>query len=100
LHTLILPSFPTRRSSDLLLRYDGRLNGLSDTACENASFETFVSDLECVIEASGLDRFVLLGISQGCSLSVEYATRHPEKVAGLVDRKSTRLNSSHLGISY
>jgi pimeloyl-ACP methyl ester carboxylesterase/class 3 adenylate cyclase/tetratricopeptide (TPR) repeat protein len=67
-----------------LLRYDGRLNGLSDTSCEEASFQTFISDLECVIEASGFDRFVLLGISQGCALSVEYAVRHPEKVAGLV----------------
>ena len=66
------------------VRYDGRLNGLSDTACKEASFESFVSDLECVIEATGLDRFVLLGISQGCALSVEYAVRNPDKVAGLV----------------
>jgi pimeloyl-ACP methyl ester carboxylesterase/class 3 adenylate cyclase/tetratricopeptide (TPR) repeat protein len=66
------------------VRYDGRLNGLSDTICKDVSFESFVSDLECVIEATGLDRFVLLGISQGCALSVEYAVRHPEKVAGLV----------------
>jgi pimeloyl-ACP methyl ester carboxylesterase len=67
-----------------LVRYDGRLNGLSDTTCQNVTFETFVSDLECVIEATGYDRFVLLGISQGCAFSAEYALRHPEKVAGLV----------------
>ncbi|QIG52337.1 alpha/beta fold hydrolase [Nordella sp. HKS 07] len=67
-----------------LVRYDGRLNGLSDTSCQNISFETFISDLECVIEATGFDRFVLLGISQGCAFSAEYAVRHPEKVAGLV----------------
>ena len=67
-----------------LLRYDGRLNGLSDTACQDISFEAFISDLERVVEAAGLDRFVLLGISQGSALSVEYANRHPEKVAGLV----------------
>lgn len=67
-----------------LVRYDGRLNGLSETTCQNISFETFISDLECVIEAAGLDRFVLLGISQGCAFSVEYAVRHPEKVAGLL----------------
>lgn len=67
-----------------LVRYDGRLNGLSDTSCQNISFETFISDLECVIEAAGFDRFVLLGISQGCAFSAEYAVRHPEKVAGLV----------------
>ena len=67
-----------------LVRYDGRLNGLSDTICQDISFEAFVDDLECVVEAVGLDRFVLLGISQGCALSVEYALRHPDKVAGLV----------------
>ena len=67
-----------------LVRYDGRLNGLSDTICQDISFEAFVDDLERVVEAAGLDRFVLLGISQGCALSTEYALRHPEKVAGLV----------------
>ena len=67
-----------------LVRYDGRLNGLSDTICQDISFEAFVDDLERVVEAVGLDRFVLLGISQGCALSTEYALRHPEKVAGLV----------------
>ena len=67
-----------------LVRYDGRLNGLSDTICQDISFEAFVDDLERVVEAVGLDRFVLLGISQGCALSTEYALRHPGKVAGLV----------------
>src|SRR5207248_9870565 len=71
-------------SSFTLLRYDGRLNGLSDTDCKDSSLEAFVNDLECVVEASGLDRFVLLGISQGCAISVQYAVRHPDKVAGLV----------------
>ncbi len=66
------------------VRYDGRLNGLSDTVCQDVSLEACVGDLECVVEAAGLDRFVLLGISQGCAFSVEYANRHPEKVAGLV----------------
>ena len=71
-------------SSFTFVRYDGRLNGLSDTVCQDTSFEAFVSDLECVVDALGLDRFVLLGISQGCAISVEYANRHPGKVAGLV----------------
>ncbi len=66
------------------VRYDGRLNGLSDADCADISFDAFVSDLERVVEAAGLDRFVLLGISQGCALSIEYAKRHPDKVAGLV----------------
>jgi pimeloyl-ACP methyl ester carboxylesterase/class 3 adenylate cyclase/tetratricopeptide (TPR) repeat protein len=67
-----------------LVRYDGRLNGLSAKSCEDLSLDAFIADLECVVEAAGLDRFVLLGISQGCAISVEYAARHPGKVAGLL----------------
>lgn len=66
------------------VRYDGRLNGLSDTEATDITFDAFVSDLEHVVEAAGLERFVLLGISQGCAISIEYAKRHPDKVAGLV----------------
>jgi pimeloyl-ACP methyl ester carboxylesterase len=43
-----------------------------------------VRDLESVIEASGLDRFPLLGASQGCAVSIAYAVRHPERVSRLV----------------
>jgi pimeloyl-ACP methyl ester carboxylesterase/DNA-binding SARP family transcriptional activator/class 3 adenylate cyclase len=67
-----------------LVRYDERLNGLSATDIDDVSFEAFVNDLEAVVDAAGLQRFVLLGISQGCALSVEYAVRHPQRVAGLV----------------
>src|SRR5690606_34346353 len=61
-----------------LVRYDSRLNGLSDKSAADLSLDAFVADLECVVEAVGLDRFVLLGISQGCAFCVEYALRHPE----------------------
>ena len=67
-----------------LVRYDERLNGLSDHTAEDVSFGAFAADLESVVDAAGLDRFLLLGISQGCSVAVEYAVRHPERVAGLV----------------
>jgi hypothetical protein len=40
-----------------LIRYDARGNGLSDRDVENVSFETFVSDLEAVVDAAGLERF-------------------------------------------
>jgi class 3 adenylate cyclase/pimeloyl-ACP methyl ester carboxylesterase len=67
-----------------LIRYDARGNGLSDRDVEEVSFETFVSDLEAVVDAAGLDRFALFGISQGCAVSVAYAVRHPERVTRLV----------------
>jgi class 3 adenylate cyclase/pimeloyl-ACP methyl ester carboxylesterase len=67
-----------------LIRYDARGNGLSDRDVENVSFETFVGDLETVVDAAGLDRFALLGISQGCAVSIAYAVRHPERVSHLI----------------
>ena len=48
-----------------LIRYDARGNGLSDRDVEEVSFETYVSDLEAVVDAAGLERFALFGISQG-----------------------------------
>jgi pimeloyl-ACP methyl ester carboxylesterase/DNA-binding SARP family transcriptional activator len=67
-----------------LLRYDERGNGLSDWEVEHLSFEAFVDDLETVVDAVGLDRFDLLGISQGCAVSIAYAVRHPDRVKRLV----------------
>jgi len=43
-----------------------------------------VADLEAVLNAMGLTRFPLLGLSQGCAVSIEYAARHPEQVSKLV----------------
>ena len=67
-----------------LIRYDERGNGLSDWDVADISFEAFVRDLESVVEATKLKRFALLGISQGCAVSIVYAIRHPERVSHLV----------------
>lgn len=67
-----------------LIRYDARGNGLSDRNVQDVSFESFVGDLEVVVDAAGLNRFALLGISQGCAVSIAYAVRHPERVTHLI----------------
>jgi class 3 adenylate cyclase/pimeloyl-ACP methyl ester carboxylesterase len=67
-----------------LIRYDARGNGLSDWEVDEISFDAFVRDLEAVVDAVGLERFDLLGISQGCAVSIAYAARHPERVNRLV----------------
>ena len=36
------------------------------------------------MDAAGIDRFALLGISQGCAVSIAYAVRHPERVSHLI----------------
>ncbi|MGH8823305.1 MAG: alpha/beta fold hydrolase [Jiangellaceae bacterium] len=67
-----------------LVRYDERGCGLSDWDLPQFSFEEWVDDLESVVDAVGLDRFPLLGISQGGPVAIAYAVRHPERVSHLV----------------
>jgi pimeloyl-ACP methyl ester carboxylesterase/DNA-binding CsgD family transcriptional regulator len=67
-----------------VVRYDERGCGLSDSDVGELSVETWVGDLEAVVDAAGLDRFTLLGISQGAAIAVAYAAEHPERVADLV----------------
>jgi pimeloyl-ACP methyl ester carboxylesterase/DNA-binding CsgD family transcriptional regulator len=66
------------------VRYDERGCGLSDWNVDDLSFQSWVDDLETVADAAGLDRFALLGISQGASIAIDYAVRHPERVTHLV----------------
>ncbi len=67
-----------------LVRYDERGCGLSDWEVPDFSFDAWVNDLETVVDAVGLDRFALLGISQGGPVAMAYAARHPERVSRLV----------------
>ncbi len=67
-----------------LIRFDQRGNGLSDWDVEDISHDAFVSDLESVVEAAGLDCFPLLGISQGCGISIRYAAQNPGRVSRLI----------------
>jgi pimeloyl-ACP methyl ester carboxylesterase/DNA-binding CsgD family transcriptional regulator len=48
------------------------------------SIDAWVQDMESVVAALGLERFPLLGISQGASVCVAYAVKHPEKVTHLI----------------
>jgi DNA-binding SARP family transcriptional activator/pimeloyl-ACP methyl ester carboxylesterase len=71
-------------SERTLVRYDERASGLSDWDVPELSLETWVRDLASVVDACGLERFPLLGISQGCAVCIEYAARHPDRVTGLI----------------
>jgi pimeloyl-ACP methyl ester carboxylesterase len=66
------------------IRYDERGCGLSDWDAPDFTFDDWVADLESVVEALGLERFPLLGVSQGGAVAVAYAARHPERVSHLV----------------
>ncbi len=67
-----------------LLRYDARGCGLSDWKADDLSFEAWVHDFECVIEAASFRRFDLLAKCWGGPIAIEYAARHPERVNRLI----------------
>jgi class 3 adenylate cyclase/pimeloyl-ACP methyl ester carboxylesterase len=67
-----------------LVRYDQRGTGLSDRDVASMSFADWVTDLETVVDAARLERFDLLGISQGGPVALAYALQHPERVRHLI----------------
>jgi pimeloyl-ACP methyl ester carboxylesterase/DNA-binding winged helix-turn-helix (wHTH) protein len=67
-----------------LVRYDGRGSGLSDWDVADVSVEAWIHDLETVVDAAGLEKFALMGHSQGGAIAISYAVRHPERVSHLV----------------
>jgi pimeloyl-ACP methyl ester carboxylesterase/tRNA A-37 threonylcarbamoyl transferase component Bud32 len=67
-----------------LVRYDERGCGLSDWDVKDFSLDAWVRDLETVVDDQGLERFPLLGISQGGPIAITYADRHPERVSHLI----------------
>src|SRR5829696_634870 len=67
-----------------LIRYDERGCGLSDRDVDDLSFDAWLRDLEVVVDATGFERFPLLGISQGASIAIAYAVKYPERVTHLV----------------
>ncbi|MBV9346854.1 MAG: alpha/beta hydrolase [Pseudolabrys sp.] len=78
------PMIQTRTMQHRLLRYDPRGVGLSHRDNVDLNFERLVADLETVVDAAQLDKFILFGLSQGASLAVAYAARHPERLTHLI----------------
>jgi DNA-binding winged helix-turn-helix (wHTH) protein/pimeloyl-ACP methyl ester carboxylesterase len=78
------PLFGRLAAQARLIRYDERGMGFSDHDVADVSFDAWVRDLETVADALALDRFAVLGISQGAPVSIAYAVRHPERVSRLI----------------
>src|SRR5690606_40487384 len=88
------PSFPTRRSSDL------------DAEGHALAHHRLTHRIQGAVATDG-DHYAALFTGQGhglpCGAGKVGAARHHQQLAaapGLGDRKSTRLNSSHVKISY
>ena len=67
-----------------LVRHDIRGTGLSDWDVGDASLNTWIKDLDRVVDDLGLERFPLLGVCQGGAIAVAYAALRPERVSRLV----------------
>jgi pimeloyl-ACP methyl ester carboxylesterase/DNA-binding winged helix-turn-helix (wHTH) protein len=80
-----------------VVRYDERGNGMSQREIEDVNFDTWVHDLETVVDAAGLDRFPLLGISRGGPIAIAYAVKHPERVTHLVLYGAFPAGINHVG---
>jgi len=67
------------------VRYDERGCGMTEWDTRDFSAERRVADLETVIEAAGITEPVtLLGMSHGATVCIDYAVRHPERVARMI----------------
>ncbi|KIC14076.1 hypothetical protein RA20_21635 [Leisingera sp. ANG-Vp] len=67
-----------------VIRYDQRGNGLSEWVDVDISFERMVDDMEVVIDTYDYEKVAILGLSQGASVSVAYALRHPGRISHLL----------------
>jgi pimeloyl-ACP methyl ester carboxylesterase/DNA-binding CsgD family transcriptional regulator len=67
------------------VRFDERGCGMSEWQAGPLSLEAWAADLEAVIDAARPTAPVtLLGISQGAATCIQYAIRHPERVARMI----------------
>ena len=74
--------FLSRRHT--LIRYDFRGCGLSDRDSMEFSLNRHVEDLEAVVDAAGLDRFILFAMQGGGPKASVFAARYPQRVTHLI----------------
>src|SRR5699024_11945870 len=90
---LSLHSFPTRRSSDLYMESPGKL------PTEDQQFQVY----KLAAEAMGTKKVVIRTADLGGDKlpeSMDFPGENNPMMGLFSDRKSTRLNSSHVSISY
>lgn len=72
------------RSDRRLIRTDLRGVGRSDPDPHRWTFDALLEDFIAVVDASGVDRFDLLGLSHGSLVALAYAARHPARVRRMI----------------
>lgn len=74
-----------------LVRYDERGCGLSDWDVERFEFDAWVEDLELVVDTIGLERFPLVGTSQGGAVAIAYADTDEARRQAALDLEVARV---------
>lgn len=67
-----------------LVIFDKRGNGLSDRSLGAGTIEDRMQDLRAVMDAAGLERAAIMGVSNGAPLAAVFAATHPDRVTSLV----------------
>ena len=67
-----------------VLRYDTRGHGLSETVVSPFGFDELVADMAAVMDACGIERADVLGLSLGGMTGLGFALTHPERLGRLV----------------
>jgi class 3 adenylate cyclase len=66
------------------IRYDPRGTGLSERNIDKISLDSYMLDLEAVVDRLGFDTFALVGSLYAGPLAITFAARHPERVSHLL----------------
>jgi pimeloyl-ACP methyl ester carboxylesterase/predicted glycosyltransferase len=69
-----------------VVTYDGRGNGKADRPCgpKHYTWDHYVGDALAVMDATGTDQAVMMGVSLSGHLAALMAARHPERVSGAI----------------
>jgi 3-oxoadipate enol-lactonase len=81
---VLMGSRSLERSGHTVISYDARGHGSSSAAPGRAySYEHLAADALAVLDAAGVGRALLAGVSMGAHTAVRVAGEHPERVAAL-----------------
>lgn len=66
------------------VHFDKRGTGASDRTVLVPSLDTHVDDLRAVMDAAGVERAFIQGVSEGGPMAMLFAVTYPDRVAGLI----------------
>ena len=66
------------------IHFDKRGTGMSERSIGNPTLEQRVDDLRAVMDAAGVERAVIGGLSEGGLMAAYFAATHPDRTIGLI----------------